>query len=85
MHYLAECTSKIINIVRGIWLVNVTANDIIFVAISVGVAALVVSLTTLEGREAILEEAGYQPLAKQKQQNETSQSSVPNIQQYNPS
>jgi hypothetical protein len=53
-------------------------------AMGIGVAALVVGLTTIEGSKAISEEDGYQPVVKQKQQNETSQNPVPEIPQYSP-
>lgn len=57
---------------------------IFFVAMGIGVAALVVGLTAIEGSKAISEEAGNQPVVKQKQHNETSQNPVPEIPQYGP-
>lgn len=60
---------------------KVITRAIIFLA-TMGLAALVVGLTTIEGPKAISEEAGYQPVAVQKQQNQTSQNPVPDIPQY---
>jgi hypothetical protein len=54
------------------------------VALGVGVAALVGGLTIFEGSDAISQEAGYQPVVKQKQQNETKQNLAPIVRQYNP-
>ncbi len=63
---------------------KVTRTIIFFVVMGAGVAALVVGLTTIEGSEAISTEAGYQPVMKQKQQNETetNRSPVPDVPQY---
>lgn len=54
----------------------------IILLVTMSIAALVVGLTVIEGPKAISEEAGYQPVAEQKQQNEPSQYPVPDIPQY---